>query len=98
MKTYREEVLRTYPIEYEPDMLINGGLGLAAEAGEVCNLIKKQAFQHQEIHRNALIDELGDVCWYIEILCHALNVSTEEVKIKNIEKLRKRYPEGAPNE
>ena len=41
-----------------------------------------------------IIDELGDVCWYIAEIANVLDVPFEEVLIKNIEKLKKRFPNG----
>ena len=39
-------------------------------------------------------DELGDVAWYLALTSHALGLTLEEVLEHNIEKLKKRYPEG----
>jgi len=41
-----------------------------------------------------LQDELGDVLWYLTTLCTALDIFLEQVLEGNIEKLRKRYPDG----
>ena len=41
-----------------------------------------------------MIEEIGDVAWYIAEIAYALNVDLETVLTKNIEKLKKRYPEG----
>ena len=38
--------------------------------------------------------ELGDICWYIAETATALDLSLEDIMAANIEKLRKRYPEG----
>jgi NTP pyrophosphatase (non-canonical NTP hydrolase) len=42
----------------------------------------------------AMVDELGDVMWYVGETAAALGVTLEEVARHNIEKLRKRYPDG----
>ena len=81
-------------IEIDPGELLNGALGLTGEAGEVADAIKKFIFHGHDLDRDGLIKELGDVCWYLALLCHAIDVPLEEVMIRNIEKLKKRYPEG----
>ena len=79
---------------YDPGELLNGALGLTGEAGEVADQIKKTIFHGHKFDYDGLIKELGDVCWYLALLCHAIDVPLEEVMIRNIEKLKKRYPEG----
>lgn len=78
--------------------LVNGLTGLCGEAGECIDLLKKHLFQGHELNRTKLIDELGDVQWYIAETAAALGVSLEEIMEHNIEKLRRRYPEGFDSE
>lgn len=74
--------------------LHNGVLGLAGEAGECADLVKKCFYQDGRAIREALLDELGDVLWYVVEAATSLNYSLEDVAQHNIEKLRKRYPQG----
>ena len=76
------------------DVLINGVMGLCGEAGEAIDIVKKHLAQGHELDREALIKELGDVAWYLAETAHALGVPLEEVCSRNIEKLRRRFPEG----
>lgn len=76
------------------DVLINGVMGLCGESGEAIDLVKKHLAQGHELDRERLIKELGDVAWYLAETATALDVTLEEVLSKNIEKLKKRYPEG----
>lgn len=78
--------------------LLNGALGLTGEAGEVADIIKKHIFHGHDLDTDALIKEIGDVCWYIALLCTAIGESMESVMKKNIEKLKTRYPEGFSSE
>ena len=80
-------------IEADPK-LVNGIIGLNGEAGEVADILKKHLFQGHELNREKLIDELGDVLWYIAETAEALGVSLETIMEHNIDKLRTRYPEG----
>ncbi len=76
------------------DKILNGLMGLNGEAGECIDILKKYFYQGHELDKGELIDELGDVLWYIAETCEGIGVAMEEVAIKNIEKLRKRYPDG----
>lgn len=75
-------------------LIVNGAMGLCGEAGEVIDLIKKWAFQGHTLHRQDIEEELGDVLWYVAILCEGIGLNMEEVMQKNIEKLKRRYPHG----
>ena len=46
------------------------------------------------LDRDALVKELGDCLWYIGAFATVLDVSLEEIAQRNIDKLRKRYPDG----
>lgn len=76
------------------DMLINGVMGLCGEAGEAIDIVKKHLAQGHDLDREHLIKELGDIAWYIAETATALDVSLEEVLTGNIEKLKRRYPDG----
>ena len=76
------------------DVLINGVMGLCGESGEAIDIVKKYLAQGHDLDREGLIKELGDIAWYLAETATALDVSLEEVLERNIEKLRKRYPEG----
>jgi len=70
-------------------------LGLAGEAGEVANIVKKiQRDFGGEITpeiRAKLKDELGDVLWYISACADELSLTLEEIAEFNVEKLAKRH-------
>ena len=76
------------------EVLINGVMGLCGESGEAIDLVKKHFHQGHELDKEKLIKELGDVAWYIAEIAYALDVDLETVLKLNIEKLKKRYPEG----
>lgn len=76
------------------DLILNGALGLSGESGEVADIVKKHLFQGHELDQEKIVNELGDICWYIAIMAHGLGVDFESVLIGNIEKLKKRYPSG----
>ena len=77
--------------EQKKDHEINGLLGLAGEAGEVCDMLKKHYSVGTPIDREALAKELGDVMWYIAELCDAFGFTMDEIAEKNIKKLAARH-------
>ena len=86
------------PALSKKDVLINGVMGLCGEAGEAIDIVKKHLAQGHELDREKLIKELGDVAWYLAETATALDIDLEEVLTRNIEKLKKRYPEGFKTE
>lgn len=76
------------------DILINGVMGLCGESGEAIDLVKKHLAQGHPLDKTALLKELGDVAWYLAETAYALDVDLETVLAGNLEKLKKRYPEG----
>lgn len=78
----------------QPARLLLGALGLAGEAGEFADRVKKTAYHGHALDREKLLDELGDILWYIADAAGALGVELEEVARRNNAKLRLRYPEG----
>ena len=80
------------------DVLINGVMGLCGESGEVIDIVKKHLAHGHELDREHILEELGDVAWYLAEVAYALDASLDDVLTANIEKLRKRYPEGFDRE
>ena len=76
------------------DVLINSVMGLCGESGEAIDIVKKWMAHGHELDKEHLAKELGDIAWYLAETAAALDVPLEEVLRRNIEKLRKRYPEG----
>lgn len=72
----------------------NWALGVTGEAGEVADIIKKHLYHGKPLDKVHLVEEMGDVLYYIQALCNMYSVSLEYVMVKNSEKLKKRYPNG----
>lgn len=95
LETYRRDVMRTVRPELdERERLLLGALGLAGEAGEVADSLKKMLFHGHPLDVPAVRDELGDVMWYVMFLCDTLGFTLEEVMAGNVQKRLRRYPEG----
>ena len=92
---YQKAALRTLnPALDKKDVLINGVMGLCGESGEAIDIVKKWLAQGHTLRRDQLIDELGDIAWYLAETAFALDVTLDEVLAGNLEKLRRRYPDG----
>ncbi|TAK10926.1 MAG: nucleotide pyrophosphohydrolase [Anaerolineae bacterium] len=73
---------------------IIAALGLAGEAGEFANLVKKLTAHGHEIKPDVLADELGDILWYLSEAASACNLELAAIAQMNVDKLRRRYPDG----
>lgn len=99
-KEYMDGVLLTESIDLETIRgrmtdenlrLLHVGKGLATEAGEFIDMLKKHIFYGKELDKVNLIEELGDLYWYINVAQDVLGVTTEDVQERNNAKLMKRY-------
>ena len=88
---YQKEAFDLISEDGRKDMVLNGVLGLAGESGECCDIVKKNRVQGHELNKEHLIEELGDVMWYIAETASGLGVTLEEVAQYNLDKLHKRY-------
>lgn len=78
--------------------------GLAGESGEVMENIKKLHRKYgdgwvkkaTDGEKFDILDELGDVLWYVTRLAHLMGGSLEEVAIYNKQKLTTRHQKYVP--
>jgi len=73
--------------------LLHASMGLVTESGELMDAMKKHLFYGKELDKTNLIEECGDLFWYIALLLNTLNVNMETVMQINVDKLKARYPE-----
>ena len=98
-KQYRKAAQRTRKGDLSRGMQVfNAALGLAGEAGEVVDGVKKTVFHGHEHSREKAIEELGDVLYYLDWLAELAGTNIKEVMEANILKLTKRYPNGFNSE
>lgn len=92
---YQKLAMRTcsIPRDRKEDMARHAIFGLASEAGEVAGIMQKK-YQGHEIDIEHMKKELGDCMWMIAEACEAFDISLDDVMQTNIDKLKKRYPEG----
>lgn len=94
----KKAMLTLNPALSKQDVLLNGVMGLCGESGECIDLVKKHLHQGHELDWEKLCKELGDVAWYLAETAYALDLSLEEVLRGNLQKLKKRYPQGFDSE
>lgn len=78
--------------------LIHGMIGLCTETGEIQDQVKKHLFYGKELDLVNLKEEIGDLFFYVIIMCDVLNVNFTEILDLNFKKLSARYPGGFTNE
>jgi len=80
------------------DNMYYPALGLAGEAGEVCEKIKKimrdQKGHFTEDNVDDISKELGDVLWYVAMVAVEFNIALSSVAEANLSKLQDRMDRG----
>lgn len=96
-------VLSIYPLLVEKtcrsdmaadEQIKNALLGLSGEVREVVDLFKKYFYQGHDIDINSLVEELGDVLYYLTWIMNVIDVNMAETAFENMDKLTERYPNG----
>ena len=70
---------------------IHAAVGIAGEAGEVLDLIKKSVFTGKNMYIDEIIKELGDLEFYLEALRQQLHLTRDEILQANWQKLSQRH-------
>lgn len=92
---YQELAMKTLNPELsKKEVLINSVMGLCGESGEAIDIVKKWLAQGHELDKAHLAKELGDIAWYLAEAATALDMPLEDILQANIDKLKKRYPDG----
>lgn len=96
---YQADTLRTAQTPEDKKLtLAILGLGCAGEAGEVADYLKKVVGHGHELDVELVKKELGDVMWYVSVLADEVGLTLGDVAKANIDKLKKRYPDGFSSE
>jgi len=80
------------------DILLNSVMGLCGESGEAIDLVKKHMMHGHDFDREKFAKELGDIAWYLAEAATAIDMNLEDILQMNIDKLKKRYPDGFNSE
>ncbi len=71
--------------------LLHMAVGISGESGELLDAVKKRVVYRKELDRQNVIEELGDLEFYMEGVRQELGVTREECLLANKAKLLKRY-------
>lgn len=74
--------------------MVHASMGIAGEAGEVIDATKKTWIYGKELDRENILEECGDLLFYITALLTETGFTIEDAMAANVAKLAKRYPEG----
>lgn len=91
-KQYLE--LAKMTLSTQEDKLGHFIVGLQTEASELLDAYKKHRWYGRDLDIKNIKEEIGDAMWYLIQLCELIGYSLDEAKVDNIEKLKKRYPDG----
>ena len=96
---YQRAAARTMNVRLsDTERLVDAAAGLSEEAGEVLGLVRKHAYMGHPRDRGRLTRELGDALWCLAAVATSLGVTLDEVAAANVDKLRRRYPDGYADE
>lgn len=92
LNDYQKAASRTAIYKAEHSILYPA-LGLAGEAGEVSNKVKKM-LRDGNFDKQGIAAEIGDVLWYLAALSRDLNIDLHDLAMQNLEKLYGRKARG----
>lgn len=75
--------------------LLHMALGVAGEAGEIVDAIKKSVIYQKPLDINNLKEEIGDTLFYLQGICNTIGTTLARCQSDNIEKLTARYHTGS---
>ena len=99
---YQQEASRTCLPDYKSfrshvfpmhQHILHAHMGISSETGEIGDCIKKHFIYGQPLDTGNLVEECGDLLWYISLMLSACGSTMEQTMQENISKLKLRYPE-----
>lgn len=75
--------------------LLHMVVGISGEAGELLDAVKKHVIYQKPLDRANMVEELGDLRFYMAGIMNALNITEDEILKQNNRKLGKRYASGS---
>jgi len=74
-----------------PLMHLHAALGICGEAGELADALKKEFIYNKPPDRKNIVEELGDLRFYIQAVMNLYGITEQEVLQENANKLSVRY-------
>lgn len=75
------------------DRLVHAALGVTSDAGELATAVKATFAYNKDLDFENIVEEIGDVLWYLALAADAVGVTLSDCARLNITKLKIRYPE-----
>jgi len=88
---YDQFVRQLLKADTEPMMALHAALGVAGEAGELADAIKREYIYGKPRNRENIVEELGDLIWYMQAVQNHYDIGDQEILQYNADKLAKRY-------
>lgn len=85
---------RTKPMHSEIEDLLHAAVGISGEAGELLDAVKKTWVYGKRLDSVNIIEELGDIMFYVQMAALNQNISLADIMNLNMVKLQLRYPTG----
>ena len=79
-----------YSCVVQPSTIEHGVVGIASEAGELLQILRKSGYEGQQLSIDEVVEELGDVLRYCAVLLNSLDLTFEEVFSANACKIDSR--------
>lgn len=90
--SYYEDFVNTLLKKQTPELMkLHCGLGVCGEAGELADAIKKEVVYGKATDRKNIVEECGDLLFYLQATMIQYNIPMFEVLRNNFEKLKTRY-------
>lgn len=93
MRTAATPDLFNNNVDGSMDDVLHALLGIGTEAGELQDMLKKHLMYGKAFDRTNLVEECGDLLWYIALALKTVNVTMSDCMERNIKKLQVRYPQ-----
>lgn len=94
----RQTDTRDYPgvaarvVEAHTLMILHALMGITTECGELMDQLKKHLIYAKPLDLINIMEEDGDLRWYLALLEFACNYTADQSQERNIKKLRARFP------
>ncbi len=78
----------------EQSSLLHSAVGNVTESIEFLDAVRKHVFDGQPLDEDNVIEEIGDLCFYLEAACQAIKMKRADIEELNVAKLCERYKDG----
>lgn len=92
-QNYQKRICRALPDHTsKKDEVLHWAIGLSEECGEVMSVLKHHYYGGEDLNKIDLAKEVGDVLWYLSMLCTACDIDINIAAELNVAKLEHRFP------